>query len=249
MATVPFGGRCFDALRPVKPANFNAFQKRKRQTKRYVAAPEPASVPEPEPVKKRHYSLMKLEDYPPYAALGSQLVLYGPAPRRVVLCGCGRYWLDDKCLCASSNLESFQWAKQDPELYKNRQKEEKRWDNIGNLWYTQKKFIDDKWHSMSYSIVSKFHMLQDEESPIDCHSCETSGYSYCKCCCDNCDSKWCEGRCMDDDDYGYGCYGEYDSEDDCYCKYKGCDAKCGTLSCGCIDVCRGYCGRDDYCGF
>jgi hypothetical protein len=36
-----------------------------------------------------------------------------------------------------------------------------------------------------------------------------------------------------------GCGGGY---------YRGCDG-CGTLSCGCIDVCRGRCGRDDMFGW
>lgn len=32
-------------------------------------------------------------------------------------------------------------------------------------------------------------------------------------------------------------YGEY-----CYCGDPDCDYDCGTLSCGCIDMCRGRCG-------
>jgi hypothetical protein len=59
-----------------------------------------------------------------------------------------------------------------------------------------------------------------------------------------------------DDDYrdGYDDDNRSDySEQRCnYCNegdgggcYRGCDC-CGTLTCGCIDVCRGRCGRDDY---
>lgn len=55
--------------------------------------------------------------------------------------------------------------------------------------------------------------------------------------------------------YGYGYYGrddesEYDPYEDeepmCNCRCEGCPGDCGTLSCGCIDVCRGRCGRDEY---
>ena len=245
MATVPFGGRCFDALRPIKKANFNAFQKRKRQNKNKTSTYKHVPVA-PEPV--RHYTLMTIEQYEPYAALGPELQLYGPAPKSVTLCGCGRYWIDGKCLCANSHLESFRWAKENPELYKNNQEEEKRWKRVCDEWYRQRKVISDKWYSMANRIICEFERLQDNESPIECHSCESAGYSYCKCCCDNCNSKWCGGRCMDDEDcyYGYDGYGGYESEEGCHCGYRGCDATCGTLSCGCIDVCRGRCGRDDY---
>ena len=37
---------------------------------------------------------------------------------------------------------------------------------------------------------------------------------------------------------------EYVNEDDfiCYCNDMYCDGKCGTLSCGCLDVCHNRCG-------
>ena len=35
---------------------------------------------------------------------------------------------------------------------------------------------------------------------------------------------------------------EEKEEELCYCKLKGCHWDCGTLWCGCIDVCRGRCG-------
>jgi len=32
----------------------------------------------------------------------------------------------------------------------------------------------------------------------------------------------------------------------CYCRDVDCPGGCGTLSCGCIDICRGRCGLRDY---
>lgn len=55
--------------------------------------------------------------------------------------------------------------------------------------------------------------------------------------------------------YGYGYYGRddeseynpYEDEDErCHCGDEGCAGDCGVLSCGCCDVCRGRCGRDEY---
>lgn len=55
--------------------------------------------------------------------------------------------------------------------------------------------------------------------------------------------------------YGYGYYGRddeseynpYEEEDErCHCGYEGCAGDCGVLSCGCCDVCKGRCGREDY---
>ena len=37
-----------------------------------------------------------------------------------------------------------------------------------------------------------------------------------------------------------------EGEEICYCGEVYCDGYCGTLSCGCIDVCRGRCGMNDY---
>lgn len=197
--------------------------------------------------EKRYYSLMKLEDYPPYAALGEKPVLYGPAPKYPINCGCGRYKLDNMCLCATScmHMEKYKWAKENPDLYKKEQEGEKRWATIYNLWYKQKRQIDDQWHFKSKDIVREFDRLQDNESPIYCHECEQKGAPYCRCCCDYCASKWCDGECMNND---YDDYGGYEDNNDsiCYCNTKGCNRDCGTLSCGCIDVCRGRCGRDIY---
>jgi hypothetical protein len=32
----------------------------------------------------------------------------------------------------------------------------------------------------------------------------------------------------------------------CYCREVDCPGGCGVLECGCIDVCRGLCGNNDY---
>ena len=39
---------------------------------------------------------------------------------------------------------------------------------------------------------------------------------------------------------------QYDDEYKCPCYVEGCPGGCGTLWCGCIDVCRGRCGLRDY---
>jgi hypothetical protein len=39
---------------------------------------------------------------------------------------------------------------------------------------------------------------------------------------------------------------ETDNTYQCPCYVKGCDGDCGTLWCGCIDVCRGRCGLKDH---
>jgi hypothetical protein len=40
----------------------------------------------------------------------------------------------------------------------------------------------------------------------------------------------------------------YAGEDDwiCYCREVDCPGSCGVLACGCIDICRGRCGNNDY---
>lgn len=51
----------------------------------------------------------------------------------------------------------------------------------------------------------------------------------------------------------YNGYDEYDQyhapeeEETCVCNYAKCQGDCGTLRCGCIDVCRGRCGAQDNC--
>lgn len=75
----------------------------------------------------------------------------------------------------------------------------------------------------------------DEEDYDLCPGC--GGYTHC--------------RCHDDDDYNdYNDYDDrhYDNDDEWihYCGDRDCNGDCGLLACGCIDVCRGRCGRYDY---
>ncbi len=46
----------------------------------------------------------------------------------------------------------------------------------------------------------------------------------------------------------YECYEAEEDSTPCACNYSRCQGDCGTLRCGCIDVCRGRCGfgNDDY---
>lgn len=61
-----------------------------------------------------------------------------------------------------------------------------------------------------------------------------------------------EPNIQEDEEYdGYDEYDEYDryyaseeEEESCVCNYTTCQGDCGTLSCGCIDVCRGHCGKE-----
>ncbi len=74
-----------------------------------------------------------------------------------------------------------------------------------------------------------------EEEDAGCGWCHDSP---CRCdmrddCCPSCGS---DGRCY--------CYEP--AEWVHYCGMADCDGDCGTLSCGCIDVCRNRCGTRDY---
>ena len=196
--------RCFEDLRPTKSnGKFNAFQKRKRT---YIHTPKQSiqSIQpiKDTPIKQPYYSLMTLEDYPPYIALGTPLRLHGPDPKPVHKCICGRYIVHNMCLCASSSIhmDKYKWAKEHPDLYLLEQTKEKQWDIIRQYWYREYSTVAHKWHNISKHIIQHFTRLQDSESSIDCHQCDTNGHLYCKCCCQNCDSKWCEGNCMDNED-------------------------------------------------
>jgi hypothetical protein len=50
-------------------------------------------------------------------------------------------------------------------------------------------------------------------------------------CCPGCGDRYCNGRC--------------DEDEGCPSCGSGCDGTCGSLGCGCIDVCRGRCDPDD----
>jgi hypothetical protein len=141
----------------------------------------------------RPYYNMRLEDFPDYKALGEPLRLHGPAPYRPHLCGCGRWRVcAGMCVCSM--------AKANPEAFQAKQREMQRWYNIAEMWRKQTEAIAMKWDGISWRARSRFHMLQDEESPIGCADCERWGYKDCRCECEGCGNKYCPGNCCDDDD-------------------------------------------------
>lgn len=79
------------------------------------------------------------------------------------------------------------------------------------------------------------------EEKCKCHEddgCKWCNYDHCICSgidntCSGCGS---DGRCHCDEEPEYTHY----------CGDADCHGDCGVLACGCIDVCRGRCGRDDY---
>ena len=82
--------------------------------------------------------------------------------------------------------------------------------------------------------------IRPDDAPGYCREC---GDAPCSCrddCCPGCGYHNC--HCDQDDRESY--YDPYDrDEPDCPCG-SGCPGDCGTLSCGCIDVCRGRCDSD-----
>lgn len=84
--------------------------------------------------------------------------------------------------------------------------------------------------------------IEEEDDPLYCHTCWSTP---CDCdrydreddddgCCPGCGDRCCNGHC--------------DDEPNCPSCGPGCDGTCGALSCGCIDVCRGRCDSEEYCG-
>ncbi len=148
---------------------------------------------------------MVLEDYAPYIALNLPLGYFGPAPRPPSSCACGRYIVDDFCMCASScrSMQKYKWAKENPEAYKAEQAEEHKWRIRCNLWNEQRNKVDDMIYRKSLHIRKQFVALQDAESEMGCYECEEYGYSYCRCECEGCGNKWCCGSCCDEEDYDY----------------------------------------------
>ena len=77
--------------------------------------------------------------------------------------------------------------------------------------------------------------IEEEDDPAYCRTCWSAP---CEC-----------GRYDDDDDGCPGCGDKYccgrcDEPDECPCGFGPCDGNCGTLGCGCVDVCRGRCDPD-----
>jgi hypothetical protein len=136
------------------------------------------------PKPGRPYYNMKLEDYPPYKALGEEPVLYGPEPYWPILSGCGLYRLGDSCVCSMECMRKpiYEWAKENPEAFNAKQKEMARWKRLGDEWYKQRHMVMDAWSAKTYWIRQEFKDLQDKESPIGCVDCEESYREYCNCC-------------------------------------------------------------------
>ncbi len=80
--------------------------------------------------------------------------------------------------------------------------------------------------------------IEEEDDPSYCRTCWSAP---CDCDrydreddgCPGCGSNYCSGYCIDD-------------EPTCSCGCADCGGDCGTLSCGCIDVCRGRCDSEYY---
>jgi hypothetical protein len=167
---------------------------------------------EPEmPTKpKKIYSLMKIEDYPPYKEALSKLPigLFGPAPFNPSSCACGRYIVDNFCKCASSCAATpkAQWARENPEAYQAEQAQQARWKKIWYEWYYQRDAIEHMIYQRTRPHFETFERLCDEESSFGCHQCEKDGYDYCRCeLCEGCGSKYCFG-CPAAYDDGYDSY-------------------------------------------
>ncbi len=180
------------------------------------------------------YIGMPIEDYPPYKELlMTRVQLHGPAPKRVSTCTCGSYIVDGYCACAYAYKDTPKgiWTREHPEAYMAEQRCERRWDALSKIWAEQQREYDDIWIRISTPVYKEFTSLQDAQSRIGCAECESYGCRYCRCSCEHCGNKWCDGVCKQDDD-----------TESCYCGDHDCDYTCGTLSCGCIDICRGRCG-------
>jgi hypothetical protein len=80
---------------------------------------------------------------------------------------------------------------------------------------------------------SEYDEYEDQQDREDCANLCPGCDGYFQCYCR-------EDNYNDHDDYDD--YEEYVH----YCGDRTCIGDCGELACGCIDVCRGRCGRDDY---
>jgi hypothetical protein len=148
---------------------------------------------------------MSLEEYLPYkmAREAQPIGLFGPAPFNPHSCICGRYIVDNFCLCAMSCIGTpkHTWAKENPEAYKAEQAQQARWKMLWYHWHKQWQSVNTMIHDAIFPYVQDFNMIRDAESKIGCHECEKSGNEYCTCDeCDACGSKYCSG-CQCDDDY------------------------------------------------
>ncbi len=156
------------------------------------------------PLPGRPYYNMRLEDFPPYKALGEPYMLHGPAPYRPQLCGCDRYRVKSgMCVCSQDCTRKplYAWAKANPEAFAEKQREMARWYRLSNMWAEEVQAVAARWDAHACRERMAFLKLQDAESPIGCASCERWGSSYCKCECEGCGNKYCSGCSFDDDDH------------------------------------------------
>jgi hypothetical protein len=157
------------------------------------------------PITYRPYSKMCVDDYAPYKALNLSLGLFGPAPRLPASCTCGAFIVDDYCACASEcwKMPKHKWAKANPRLYKAEQEEERAWFRRCQFWQQQQAEFAEKQLVMSMHILQEFDKLQDLESSIGCLTCEKNRRHSCRCACDGCGSKYCNGDCACENEWVY----------------------------------------------
>ncbi len=151
----------------------------------------------------RPYFNMKIEDFPPYAALGERPVLQGPEPYYPIYCGCDRYRIaENMCICSLDCQQKplYAWAKAHPAEFAQKQEEMRRWRRLARLWSEQVDAVNNKWLEITKHVRYEFECLQDQESPIGCADCERYHRSYCTCLCEACGSKYCV-ECKMYDDY------------------------------------------------
>jgi hypothetical protein len=146
---------------------------------------------------QKPYTNMTLQNYPPYKAIRDALPigLFGPVPFNPTSCACGRYIIDNFCICASSciSMPKYNWVKLYPELYQTEQLLHARLKNIWYLWYHQNQDINHIIYTNTIHIIKHFYRLRDNESSIDCYECELYN-DYCSCNnCENCGDKYCYG--------------------------------------------------------
>jgi hypothetical protein len=145
---------------------------------------------------------MEFEDFPPFKALGLPIGLYGPAPKMPSSCTCGRFIVEDFCMCATScmSMPKWTWAKENPEAYAAEQAGEARWLRVWRAWSEQKRAFDLWWYTETKVVRRQFNLLRDAQSAIGCHECETRSHDYCVCECRDCGDKYCDGSCAYEDD-------------------------------------------------
>jgi hypothetical protein len=149
------------------------------------------------------YSNMKLEDFPPFQKAQLFIGYFGPAPRCPASCVCGRFIVDNFCACASScmDMPKYKWMKENPDLYAAEQAEERRWRRLCDFWNN----ISGDWAAKNWLAVKpavlQFNRLRDAETEMGCYECTQQHRTYCRCACDSCGNKYCDGMCHDEYDY------------------------------------------------